>query len=136
MIKRLSLLAIMSVSVVAIAGKEERDLYKNDVAPAVTAAQTKWKAGCGCPLAVTIDDGIMNSRYQLNNVKNLADDLAEQGPKYCTDAASKKAMCQMSALAIVGGKEGTFTFKGGHGTATITNDEIPSWDMITKVLDK
>src|ERR1700733_7657963 len=111
MIKRLCLLAIMSVSVVAIAGKEERELSKNNVAPAVAAGQAKGKTGCCCPLAITIDDGVMNSRYQLNNVKNLADELADEGPKYCSDAASKKAMCQMSALAIVAAKSGAFTFK-------------------------
>nr|HEX4316030.1 hypothetical protein [Kofleriaceae bacterium] len=126
----------MSVSALAIAGKEERDLYTKDVAPAVSAAQSAWKSSCGCPLAVKIDDSIMNSRYQLNQVKNLSDSISEEAPKYCTDAASKKAMCQMSTLAIVPAKAGAFTFKGGHGTATITNDEVPSFPMITAVLDK
>jgi hypothetical protein len=65
----------------------------------------------------------------------MARNIAESVPKYCTDAASKKAVCQMTSLTLTKGKP-QFTFKDGHGVAMADGQSYTSFEMMTRVLDK
>jgi hypothetical protein len=75
----------------------------------------------------------------MPRVKSFAESFGEEGAAYCTDDASKKALCQMKALEIAkAGKDEqvTFTFKAGKGVATTWGTSAPSFEMITRELDK
>ena len=107
---------------------------EKEVVPAMRSAEAQVKGSCGCALAVNVDD-TMQSIEELRNARNVANSVAEGAPKYCTDAASKKAVCQMKTLTISKGK-GLFTFKDGHGVAMANQQEYTPFAMMTRVLDK
>jgi hypothetical protein len=129
------LLVTVTASVTAFAGKEEREFMKNEVAPAVKEAETKLKAACGCALKINVSD-TLKSTDDMRQARNIANGVTEGAPGYCTDAESKKAICQMKTLDIVKGKDTAFTFKGGKGTAVTDGSSYVSWDMMTRELDK
>ena len=128
--------ALSAVSLTAVAGKLERDLMTKEVAPAVTEAEAKFKSSCGCPLKITVDEATMNTRDLLRQAKHIAEEVGEESAKYCTDAASKKALCQMKTLEILVRKPAEFTFKNGVGQCTSDGNARCSWQQITRVLDK
>jgi hypothetical protein len=128
--------AILAISVYAVAGKEERETMKNEVSPAVTEAQAKVKAACGCAMKLVVDEKTITTRDLMHNVTGLAKEISDTAPKYCSDAASKKAVCQMKTLTFAGGKEAVFTFKGSEGVATSDGQSRVSWDMMMQQLDK
>jgi len=55
---------------------------------------------------------------------------------YCTDEASKKAVCKMKSLVLAKAAESTFTFKNGKGIATTDGQSHTSFEMMTRELDK
>lgn len=134
--KRVLVCVLMAASVTAVAGKEERDFLTKEVQPAAREAEAKWKASCGCGLRIAIDEASFTVKHDMYPAKAFCDRVAESITGYCTDAGSKKAMCQMKTLAVKRASDATFTFKGGTGTATVSSDESPSWDMVTRQLDK
>jgi hypothetical protein len=134
--KRVLVCVLMAVSVTAVAGKEERDFMNKEVQPSAREAEAKWKASCGCGIRVAIDEGSFTEKQDMRSAKAFCDRVSESIAGYCTDGASKKAMCQMKTLVVKKANETTFTFKGGTGTATVSGYESPSWDMVTKQLDK
>jgi len=134
--KRVLVCVLMAVSVTAVAGKEERDFLTKEVQPAAREAEAKWKASCGCALKVAVDEASFTVKQDMHPAKQFCERVAESIAGYCTDAASKKAMCQMKTLVVRKANDATFTFKGGTGTATVAGYESPSWDMVTKELDK
>src|SRR5262249_49275381 len=109
---------IGTMSVTAFAGKEEREYLKNEVMPAVKSAETKFKAACGCALSITVDETTVKTTNDMYPVKHMAESVADGAAGYCTDAASKKAVCQMKSLVLAKAAESKFTFKNGKGTAT------------------
>jgi hypothetical protein len=123
------------VSFNAFAGKAEREYMKDSVQPAIKEAETKFKAACGCALKITATDSL-KSQDDMAQAKNTANSVAENAEKYCTDDASKKAVCQMKSIDVVKGKETAFTFKAGKGTCTTDGNSYVHWDMITRELDK
>jgi hypothetical protein len=127
--------ALMLVSLTAFAGKTERDYMTNEVQPAVKAAEGKFKAACGCALKINVSDSL-KSTDDMAQARNISNAITEGAPGYCSDDASKKAICQMKTLDIVKGKETAFTFKAGKGTCTTEGQSYVSWDMITRELDK
>jgi hypothetical protein len=127
--------AVMLVSLTAFAGKTERDYMTNTVKPAVKDAQDKFKASCGCALAINVSD-TLKSTDDMAQARNISNAITEGAPAYCNDDASKKAMCQMKTVDIVKGKETGFTFKGGKGTCTTDGQSYVSWEMITREIDK
>jgi hypothetical protein len=127
-------LIVAAVGLPAFAGKRERDKMEKEVVPAMRNAETQVKGSCGCGLAINVDDTI-ESLEELRNARNVAQSVAEGAPKYCSDAASKKAVCQMKTLTISKGK-GLFTFKDGHGIAMANQQEYTPFSMMTRVLDK
>jgi hypothetical protein len=130
----MGLIGLMAVP--AFAGKEEREYMKNEVVPAVKAAEAKVKSACGCALAITVDEGTVKTSDHMRLVKYIAEKVTEGAGSYCTDAASKKAVCQMKSLTLAKAAEATFTFKGGKGTATTDGQSSCSWEMMTQELDK
>ena len=127
---------LMLLSVSAFAGKEERDYATGTMNPAVAKAEATYKSSCGCPLKITIDDKTIKSKDDMSSARYIAESVTEGAPGYCTDAASKKAVCQMKTLVIGKAKEATFSFKGGTGTATTDGQGNTTWEMMTRELDK
>jgi hypothetical protein len=127
--------ALSAVSLTAVAGKLERDTMTKEVLPAIEKAEAKFKSSCGCPLKITVDDS-MNTRDLMFQAKHIAEDVGEESAKYCTDAGSKKALCQMKKLEILQRKPCEFTFKDGVGQCTSDGNMRCAWQQITKVLDK
>jgi hypothetical protein len=125
----------MLVSLSAFAGKTERDYMTNTVQPAVKAAEGKLKAACGCALKINVSDSL-KSTDDMAQARNISNAIADGAPGYCTDDASKKAICQMKTLDVVKGKETAFAFKGGKGTCTTDGQSYVSWEMMTRELDK
>ena len=134
--KRVLVCVLMAVSITAVAGKEERDFLTKEVQPAAREAEAKWKASCGCGLKVAIDEASFTVKQDMRPAKAFCERVAESITGYCTDAASKKAMCQMKTLVVKKASDSTFSFKGGTGTATVAAGFSPSFDMVTKELDK
>src|SRR5262249_34973947 len=98
--KRVLVCVLMAASVTAVAGKEERDFLNKEVQPAARDAEAKWKAACGCGLKVAIDEASLTEKQDMRAAKAFCDRVAEAITGYCTDAASKKAMCQMKTMAV------------------------------------
>lgn len=128
--------ALSAMSLTAVAGKLERDVMTKEVVPAVADAEAKFRSSCGCPLKITVDEASMNTPDLLRQAKHIAEDVAEEAPKYCTDAASKKALCQLKTLEILKRKPCEFTFKNGVGQCTSDGSMRCAWQQITKVLDR
>jgi hypothetical protein len=129
-------LATSAISLTAFAGKEDRDYKEKELMPAVKETQAKYKAACGCSLAIVIDEATVKTKDAYTEVKYMVSAVAEGVTGYCTDAASKKAMCQMKTLVLGKAAEATFTFKAGKGTATTDGQSHVSFEMITQELDK
>jgi hypothetical protein len=134
--KRTLITLSLFISVTALAGKAEREYKKSDVDPAVKEAETKFKASCGCALQIVLNANTIDTQDNLYQVKHVAESITEGAPKYCSDADSKKAVCQMKTLEIQRGKETTFTFKAGKGTVTHDGQSYMGWDNFTRELDK
>src|SRR5262245_29528219 len=136
MMKRVLVGVLMAASLTALAGKEERDFMTKEVQPAAREAEAKWKASCGCALKVSVDEASFTVKSDMYTAKAFCGRVAKSITGYCTDAASKKAMCQMKTLVVKKANDSTFTYKGGTGTATVANSASPSWEMLTRELDK
>ena len=128
--------SLLLVSLTAYASKEEREFMKTKLTPAVKAAEVSFKAACGCPLAIKVNETTIKSTDDMNEAKHIAESVSEGAPKYCTDAASKKAVCQMKTLELSKAAEVKFTFKGGAGIATTDGQSYPDFDMMARELDK
>jgi hypothetical protein len=126
---------MMTASLPAFAGKAEREYMKDTVMPAVKAAETAYKSSCGCALKIVVGP-TLKTTDDMSQARNIANAVAEGVAGYCTDDASKKAVCQMKTLDISKGKESTFSFKSGRGSAVTDGQSSVSWDMITRELDK
>jgi hypothetical protein len=129
-------LSLMFVSTFALAGKEEREYLNSEVTPAVKAAEAKFKASCGCNVKVTVNDSSSKSKDDLQLARLLVNGVADGAGTYCSDAASKKAICQMKSLDVTKSANMEFTFKGGKGVAAHNGISYPSWELMTKELDK
>jgi hypothetical protein len=136
--KKLPLIAtsVLLISLTAYAGKEEREYMKNTLSPALKTAETSYKAACGCPLAIKVNESTITSTDDMYAAKHIADSVSEEAAGYCTDAASKKAVCQMKTLELTKAGEAKFTFKGGAGVATTDGQSFVSFEMMTRELDK
>jgi hypothetical protein len=134
-VKRWILGAALLVSSLAIAGKAEREYVKTDLTPAVTKAQDSFKKACGCALKINVNANLKEID-DMRQAKYISDNISDSAAGYCTDDASKKAMCVMKTLDITKGKETKFTYAGGKGTAITDGQSYVSWDMMTREIDK
>jgi hypothetical protein len=128
--------SVLAVSFPAFAGKEDRDYMTKEVIPAAKAAEAKWKSSCGCVLTIKIDDASLKSKDDMPAARNFCKSITEEIGAYCNDESSKKAMCAMKSLIVKKADDATFTFKGGVGTATVYGITAPSFEMVTREIDK
>ncbi len=126
---------MMMISMTAFAGKAEREYQKGTLNPAVKAAETAYKASCGCALKINVAASI-KSEDDMRQAKYISESVAEGVKGYCSDDESKKAVCQMKTLDISKGADTAFTFKGGKGAAVTDGQSYASWEMMTRELDK
>ena len=133
---RVIVTGLLLVSVTALAGKEERDFMNNEVKTKAKETAAKWKASCGCALNINIDEPSFKAKDDMYAAKYFLEHVEEGVGGYCTDEASKKAMCQMKTVVVKKADDATFTFKGGTGTATVYGNTSPSFEMVTAQLDK
>ena len=129
-------LVLLALPILAFAGKEEREFMKSDVTPAIEEAQKTFKASCGCGLKIDVNVDSFKTKDHLFQVKYTAQNVGEESKKYCTDADSKKAVCKMKTLEIKKDKETAFSFKSNKGIAATDGNSYPTFDMMTKELDK
>lgn len=133
------MVGVMAPSMTAFAGKKERDFMEKELAPKVKEAQDKFKASCGCALAITVDDSTTKTTDDMRRARSMAGTIVEGAPKYCTDDASKKAICQLKSLVFAKAEKpakAEFTFKDGKGQLTQDGNMYTGWDQMTRVLDK
>lgn len=121
------------VTSMAFAGKAEREFIKEKLNPAIAEAETAFKKTCGCPLKISYKG--LESEDHLRLVRSMANSVTE-GVKYCTDAESKKAVCQMKTLELTKAAESAFNFSGGKGLATTDGQSYPTFNMMTDKLDQ
>jgi hypothetical protein len=131
-----ALLTLSISAVPAVAGKLERDTMTKKILPALAKAEDKFKAACGCPIKMTIDETTIDTTDLMYRASGSAGWIASGAEQYCTDDASKKAVCQLKTLLFLKGKTAAFTFKGGAGQCTTDGQASCSWGQITRVLDK
>jgi hypothetical protein len=136
-----SLLIVSSAALTgtAFAGKRERDEMTNRVMPKVKDAEAKFQASCGCALTITVDEATLKSVDEMHQVSYMAEKVSEGAKKYCTDDASKKAVCQLTSLTLAKvdkPAKAAFTFKDGKGLMTTDGQANCTFEMVTRVLDK
>lgn len=127
---------VAGIATISYAGKEEREMYKEQVAPAVTKATQAWKAACGCALSITVDDNTKKSTDDLRMAAQIPNVILDSVAGYCTDADSKKAMCQLKSIHIAKAATAEFKIAGGKGTWTHDGQARPGWDMVAAAVDK
>lgn len=130
-----ALSVVSLVSIEAFAGKAERDFMTNEVQPAVKKVEGKLKEACGCNTKFVVSDSL-KTRDDLAQARNIANDISDNVGKYCSDAASKKAVCQLKTIEVVKGPDTKFAFKDGKGLCTTDGQSYVNWDMITQEIDK
>jgi hypothetical protein len=127
---------VMLVSITAYAGKADREYMKNTVMPAVKKATDAVKKSCGCAMTITVNESTIKTENDMSPARYIAESVADGVAGYCTDDASKKAVCQMKTLEITKAAEAVFTFKGSKGVASTDGQSHVSFEMITRELDK
>ncbi|MEQ1878638.1 MAG: hypothetical protein ABL958_18490 [Bdellovibrionia bacterium] len=133
--KRLIAILALCPMIAFAASKEEREYMKTEVKPAVDGAQAAYKTACGCALTIKIADSI-KTKDDMYQAKYIANSVKDEAAGYCTDAESKKAVCQMKTLEITKGKESKFTFSGGKGVSVTDGNSFYGFSMMTPELDK
>jgi hypothetical protein len=132
----LKLSVLLSIfSFVVFAGKAEREFEKNELKPAIKAAEEAYKKSCGCGLKMSVD-AALKTEDQMRLGRSVANQITENVGKYCTDEGSKKAMCGMSSLEVKLGKETKFTMQAKKGLAETDGTSYVSFDMMTAEIDK
>jgi len=131
----LGAMTVVACTTVAVAGKRERDLMARDAIPAARAAEANFKAACECDLAVVLDASLQ-TEDEISFARYIAEDVSHGAAHYCTDAGSRKALCRMKTLKIAADSISAFHFDDGVGVATTNGHGQPSWDTITRVLDR
>jgi hypothetical protein len=86
----LKLSVLLSIfSFVVFAGKAEREFEKNELKPAIKAAEEAYKKSCGCGLKMSVD-AALKTEDQMRLGRSVANQITENVGKYCTDEGSKK----------------------------------------------
>lgn len=133
--KKLIAVLLTAVPMYAMAGKLEREFQKSELTPAIAAAEAEYKKACGCGLKISVDPKL-KSVEELTLAMHVAESIKDGAAGHCTDAESKKAVCQMSTLKIDLTKETKFSFAGSTGTADTDGSSFVSFEIMTNQLDK
>ncbi len=131
-----SFLALALISMAAHAGKAERDFASQEVEPTVKKAVTAVKTSCGCDIKFDYKVEAFKDTDELRKINQLASQFTDNVGRYCNDAPSKAAICKMKTVEVSKANETTFKFSNGKGIATTEGTSVPSWDMITREVDK
>ena len=134
-IQKLAMVLVL-IPVLAFAGKPERDFIADEAQPAVQEAVATLKSSCGCDVAFDVKFDTFKDVNELWLIKRFANSIKDGAEPYCSDAASKAAMCNLKTIEFSKGSDVTFEFKDGKGTATSDSSSYPSWDMVTRAVDK
>ncbi len=134
--RALTTLTLILMSSAAFGGKDEREYMNHDLGPAAKAAETAFKASCGCPLKIAFNETTTKSTNDMYVAKHIVDKITGGAPGYCTDAESKKAVCQLKSLEIGKGAAAGFTFKAGKGVSLHDGQNFLDFERMTKELDK
>ena len=119
----------------AFAGKAERDFTTTEAQPAIQEAAATLKSSCGCDVTFDVKFDTFKDLNELWLIKRFANSITEGAPPYCSDEATKAAMCTLKTIEFSKGSDVSFEFKDGKGTATADSSSYPSWDMITHAVD-
>ncbi|MBM4318147.1 MAG: hypothetical protein FJ116_11805 [Deltaproteobacteria bacterium] len=130
---KIVLFTLLCLPLASFAGKAEREYFKNEVQPAVAKAETAFNKACGCALKISVAESDEKHMYQY---KHIAESVQNESAGYCTDDASKKAVCKMKSLEINKGTKTEFTFAGGKGKAITDGQSYVDLNMMTAELDK
>ena len=128
--------ALMFAAFAAQAGKAERDFIASDVEPAIKEAAAAYKKSCGCDVKFDVKLDTYKDKDELFKVKYFANAIKDGAPAYCTDAATKAAMCKLKTVEIQKTNSADFKFSGGKGMASTDSSANPSWEMVTRAIDK
>jgi hypothetical protein len=136
-VKLSSIALILALSpLAAFAGKAERDYYTSTAEPAVKEAAATLKSACGCDVKFDVKTDGYKDVDELRQITSVSKAITQGAPGYCSDAASKKAICKLKTAEIVRGTTPEFKFSGGRGSIVLDTSSYPSWDMIARELDK
>lgn len=127
---------ILLLPLTAFAGKAERDFMSNEVEPAVKAATAGLKTSCGCDVKFDIKADSFQTTDDMFKIKYFASTIKDNAGAYCADAASKKAICKMKTIEFSKAASTYLKFAAGKVTATTDGTSQPSWEMLTREVDK
>jgi hypothetical protein len=120
----------------ALAGKEERDFIASSLEPAVKTATAALKNACNASVKIDVKLDSFKTVDELRQPRHFLGKIEENAPKYCTDAGSKAAIGKLKTLEISRGTEVEVKFAGGKGTVTTGASSFPSWEQLTREVDK
>lgn len=127
---------LLVLPLTAFAGKAEREMMSNEVEPAVKAATGSLKTSCGCDVKFDIKTDSFQTTDDMFKIKYFASTIKDNAGSYCADAASKKAMCKMKTIEFSKAATTSLKFASGKVVATTDGTSQPSWEMLTKEVDK
>lgn len=128
--------ALTVTSMPAHAGKQEREFFASNIEPAIKTASASYKQACGCELKFDIKIDTFKTRDDLDQIRNFATTVSDNVGAYCNDAPSKAAMCKMKTLEFTRTSETTFKLSANKGIATTEGQSTPSWEMLTREVDR
>ena len=126
---------LLVVPLAAFAGKTEREFVKTRLAPAIKKSEATFKKACGCNWKLAVGKKLENDLDALHVAEHLVGIIGDNAAGYCTDDASKKALCAISTFSMETGETTGFSVEGKVGKAVLSGG-YPPWDNITAALDK
>jgi hypothetical protein len=134
--KATSLVFVVLLPSAVLAGKEERDFLKKEVAPVVKQAEEAYAKSCGCPLKIEVKSDSLKTTDDLIRAKYIAESIRDGVASQCEDEEGKKVLCRMKSLEINKGKDRVFTFVEPKGTATTDGQSYVPLKMMLEQLEK
>jgi hypothetical protein len=131
------LMACLFMSTIVYAGKVEREKIK-ELEPILVSSQSTFKAACGCEFKWDIKWDSYKAADDMNRIPSTAERISAGAKEHCTDAESKKAICQLKVISLSYAKDskGDVTFSGGKISGQTNDTMYVGWDKIVEVLDK
>ena len=139
---KIAIVALSSILISQLSfaqGKAFRTYWSESVEPEVKKAVASLKSNCGCTVKIDYDKSSIKSEDNLRAaIANPISKIPDETKDYCTDKASKDAMCKMKSLVFKIGKENKIEFNSKNGEISYISDGTgsPSFSSITAELDK
>src|SRR5688572_8811290 len=106
-----AILSLFAFASVAVAGPAER-AKKKEAEAEIAEAQKAFKKACECDLKFDVKWDQFKTTDSMQQIYWTADSIERDGPTYCADPDSKKAICAMKTIVVTHGKESSAAFKG------------------------